>query len=59
MRIGTTELLLILFIAFLIFGPSRLPKIGEVFGKTIRSFKKSLDITEPAAAKSEDAADEQ
>ena len=58
MRIGTTELLLILFIAFLIFGPSRLPKIGEVFGKTIRSFKKSLDMTDSATVKPEEAVDE-
>lgn len=43
MRFGTTELLVILAIAFLFFGPSRLPQIGESMGKTIRAFRKELD----------------
>jgi len=46
MRIGTSELLIILFIAFIIFGPKRLPEIGEALGKTIRKFKKEADIDE-------------
>ena len=31
-KIGTTELLLILGIALLIFGPSKLPKLGKAIG---------------------------
>ena len=46
MRIGTSELLIILFIAFIIFGPKLLPEIGEALGKTIRKFKKEADIDE-------------
>ncbi|MDR1060564.1 MAG: twin-arginine translocase TatA/TatE family subunit [Clostridiales bacterium] len=46
MRIGTMELLLVLFIAFLIFGPSRLPQIGESFGKAIKNFKKGFENNE-------------
>jgi len=42
-RIGTQELLLILGISLLIFGPAHLPKLGTIFGKTIRSFKDSVD----------------
>ena len=38
-RIGTTELLIILSVALLIFGPNQLPKLGKTFGNTIRSFK--------------------
>jgi len=36
------HLLLILFIVLIIFGPGKLPEIGEGLGKSIRSFKKAL-----------------
>lgn len=42
-RIGVTELLIILAIALLIFGPTALPKLGKSIGKTIGSFKKGLN----------------
>ena len=38
-RFGTQELLLILGIALVIFGPSKLPEIGKSFGKAIGEFK--------------------
>ena len=41
-RIGLTELIIILVIALLIFGPSALPKIGKSIGKTMGEFKKGL-----------------
>ena len=41
MRIGTNELLIILVVALLIFGPKNLPKLGKMFGKTINGFKKT------------------
>ncbi len=43
MKIGPWELVVILAIALLIFGPKSLPKLGEAFGKTIGSFKKGLE----------------
>ncbi|GBD30456.1 Sec-independent protein translocase protein TatA [bacterium HR32] len=49
--IGTTELVIILVIALLIFGPSRLAGIGSSLGKAIRDFRKSVkeeDNDEPA-----------
>ncbi len=36
------HLLVILFIVLLIFGPGRLPELGEGLGKSIRSFKKAM-----------------
>ncbi len=42
-RIGATELLIILAIALVIFGPTALPKLGKSIGKTIGSFKKGLN----------------
>lgn len=42
-KIGTTELLVILIIVLLIFGPKYLPRLGKSFGKTIKGFKDGLD----------------
>lgn len=38
-RLGTTELILILGIALVVFGPKKLPEIGKAMGQTIRQFK--------------------
>ena len=38
--IGVTELLLILAIVLLIFGPKSLPKLGRSIGRAIENFKK-------------------
>ena len=46
MRIGTNELLIILAVALLIFGPKNLPKLGMMFGKTINGFKKGMEESE-------------
>lgn len=40
-NIGVPGLILILVIALIIFGPSKLPEIGRAFGSTLREFKKS------------------
>ncbi len=36
------HLLVILFIVLIIFGPGKLPELGEGLGKSIREFKKAL-----------------
>lgn len=38
-KIGMPELVLILVIALVIFGPSKLPEIGKSFGSAIGQFK--------------------
>jgi sec-independent protein translocase protein TatA len=40
--LGTPELIVILGIAFLVFGGKKLPEIGAGLGKGISSFKKGL-----------------
>ncbi|MCL5024582.1 MAG: twin-arginine translocase TatA/TatE family subunit [Nitrospirae bacterium] len=44
------HLIIILVIALVVFGPSRLPELGKGIGKGIRDFKKALseDEKEPA-----------
>ncbi len=38
-NIGPTELVLVLALALIIFGPGKLPEVGKSLGKTIREFK--------------------
>jgi len=45
---GVPELIVIMVIALLVFGPSRLPEIGGALGKGIRDFKKGFDGDEEA-----------
>lgn len=40
--LGFQELLIILVIALIIFGPGKLPQIGGGLGKAIRDFKKGV-----------------
>ncbi|MEF2246636.1 MULTISPECIES: twin-arginine translocase TatA/TatE family subunit [unclassified Paenibacillus] len=40
-NIGVTGLVLILLIALIIFGPSKLPELGRAFGRTLSEFKNS------------------
>lgn len=46
-NIGVPGLILILVLALMIFGPSKLPEIGRAFGKTLKEFKNATkDIIE-------------
>ncbi len=40
--IGFPEMLLILIIGLIVFGPSKLPSLGKSLGEAIRGFKKGL-----------------
>ena len=40
-NIGIPGLILILVIALIIFGPSKLPELGRAFGRTLSEFKNS------------------
>lgn len=40
--LGTAEILIILAIALLIFGPSKLPQLGSGVGRMLRGFKKEM-----------------
>lgn len=44
--LGTPELIVILGIAFLVFGGKKLPELGSGLGKAISSFKKGLHEVE-------------
>jgi sec-independent protein translocase protein TatA len=42
-NIGPTELIVILVIALLVFGPKKLPEIGRSIGRAVREFKKTSE----------------
>ena len=51
---GSSEWLIILGVAILIFGPSKLPKLGGAIGEAVRNLKrglKGIDETEDKAEK--------
>lgn len=41
--LGVPEILFILVIALIVFGPKRLPEIGRSLGKTLGEFRKATD----------------
>ena len=52
--LGPTELIIILIIALVIFGPSRLPKVGQSVGQALRAFRDSTDKVQEEVTKSLD-----
>jgi sec-independent protein translocase protein TatA len=42
-NIGPTELLVILVLALIVFGPQRLPEIGRSIGRSLREFRRASD----------------
>ncbi|MCX8072350.1 MAG: twin-arginine translocase TatA/TatE family subunit [Candidatus Binatia bacterium] len=41
--LGVPELIIILVVALIIFGPGKLPEIGGALGRGIRDFKRSFE----------------
>ena len=42
-KMGMQELLVVLAIVIILFGPKQLPKLGKMFGKTVKSFKSGME----------------
>lgn len=42
MELGAPEILLILAIALVVFGPSKIPEIGRSLGRSIQEFKAGM-----------------
>lgn len=41
--LGAPEIVVILIVALVVFGPSKLPEFGKSLGEAIRGFKKSIN----------------
>jgi sec-independent protein translocase protein TatA len=57
-NIGPMELIVVLVIALVVFGPKRLPELGKTLGTGLREFKDSMTARHeelPAPSSSNDA----
>lgn len=54
MRIGITEILVILVIVLVVFGGGKLAGVGKALGQSIRDFKKEVKADDEPAKKEED-----
>lgn len=59
LNIGIPGLILILIVALLIFGPSKLPEIGKAAGNSLREFKKATKGLADEATEEEAKEEEQ
>jgi len=51
--LGGPELLVILIVVLVIFGPKNLPKLGSTLGKTVKNIREGMDGEEDASSKDE------
>ena len=54
MGIGFTELIVILVIILILFGPGKLPEIGKALGRGIREFKDAQNDVKRKSSDSDD-----
>jgi len=52
MRAGPAELLVVLAIALLIWGPAKLPELGKSLGQAVRGFREGIEDTSEYKEKS-------
>lgn len=53
MKLGTTELLIILAIILLLFGPSQIPKLAKMFGKAKKNYNDAMEEDDSDNVKSD------
>ncbi len=46
MKLGTNELIIILIVVIVIFGPTQIPKLTKMFGKSVKNFKDGMQVEE-------------
>lgn len=56
--IGVPELLIILVVVLVLFGPKQLPKLGKMFGKTMKEVRTGMDSFSEEMSAEKDKVDE-
>ncbi|MCD7757192.1 MAG: twin-arginine translocase TatA/TatE family subunit [Clostridiales bacterium] len=59
MKIGVTELIVILLIVVVIFGPTQIPKLTKMLGSSIKNLREGLNGGEEKTAEENQSKDEQ
>ncbi|MBQ7184496.1 MAG: twin-arginine translocase TatA/TatE family subunit [Clostridia bacterium] len=57
MRLGTTEIVLIVILALVLFGGKKLAGVGKALGKSIKDFKNEVKEDAPEENKEEEKKD--
>ena len=52
---GASELVVILLVALVVFGPKNLPKLGASMGKTVKNFREGMEGDDEQKAKPAEA----
>lgn len=50
MKLGTTELIVILVMVVIIFGPTQIPKLTRMFGRSVKGFREGMEADEEDTA---------
>ena len=58
MRLGTTEIILIVVLALVLFGGGKLAGVGKALGKSIKDFKNEVKYDKAEEKSKEDKKDE-
>lgn len=56
--VGVPEVIIILVVVLIVFGPSKLPQLGESVGKMLRGFKKEIKSLDDEKAEAKGEIDE-
>ena len=57
MRLGTTEIILIVVLALVLFGGGKLAGVGKALGKSIKDFKKEVHEDDSEKTKKDESAE--
>ena len=55
MKIGMQELIIILIVVIIIFGPTQIPKLTKMFGKSVKSFKDGMEEADAGEVPEDDS----
>lgn len=59
MRFGTWEIIIVLVIVLLVFGPGRITKVASEMGKGIKAFKDGLNEDKPEDEETEEESEDE
>ena len=59
MRFGTWEIIIVLVIVLLVFGPGRITKVASEMGKGIKAFKDGLNEDKPEDEETEEKSEDE
>ena len=61
MKLGTLELIVILAVVVIIFGPTQIPKLTKMFGRSVKGFREGIgaDENEGKTGEAQDAGQKQ